>query len=280
MWMVALLALLSLSCAATPEVSHRPGPRDHTIEIFSISSVEATYSPALQGADRILAAERRPGEAIAERVREWSQATGLWGGPLALRIEIQSVRFDQLPETLPDSVSVDFEKSAFGVGVEIFDDADLVHRMDVGTHRKAWRGASNLSETTSDGRFDALVNEIAWQIVYELTPPGYDEEIIRLGYLEDVFPAGVAAGRRGMLTAGQIWLDGGFGVGVNLLVSDDDDDFHCAFTLAKPSWIASWMWGCWVLNFPMPTAWINLAFHSHDLSYEECQQRARKAAER
>ena len=108
---------------------------------------------------------------------------------------------------------------------------------------------------------DGLIAEVAWQIVYRMTPPGYDEAIIRAGYRDHVRTATTIAAGRGFLSFSEFqkasWA---------LRLTHEEaylDDFRCGAALSKPRWMPWWL-----------SAFPRLGF------YKRCEARAADAAKR
>ena len=133
--------ILCLACSAyktaptETSVEHAPIPREHTFEALSISSVEVHDADDLSLKQRALSLKYQPGEQIATRVREWSETTGVWGGPQSLRLEIAAIRLLER-NLLFDSYATDREtdegvEDRLGVIAEVRENGEVVHRIDL-----------------------------------------------------------------------------------------------------------------------------------------------------
>jgi hypothetical protein len=246
------------ACTGTTVV-HRAVSQAPTAEHFSISSIDVRYATALRPEEEAIAAEYDVGERLAEKIQGWTKETGMWGGAQCLAIEVDSIllrnRFRNGYLEGWDADAPQPVQDRLGIQVEILQGDRVLHRMDV--VREKGLGDDHWDTIYSTDRaMDDLIAEAAWQVVYELTPTGFDEAIVRIGHRDGVQPATVIASERGLLGSGQM-LKGAatneFGVG-------DLDDAYCGASLSKPSWIPWWLWD--------------------PVTYQSCKARAEEAAKR
>ena len=240
---VGILALAPLLACTSTVVDHEAVPRAHTPEYFSYSSIEVVYPADLTLEQQALVRRYRPGEEVAHKVRAWFEETGLWGGRQALRLELRSLRLPARwqwdthgPLVIGSGVGYRGEDH-LDLGVEVLQEQELLHRMEIlrtfpVTHR-------TIQQTLSSQRaIHDLTSDVAWQIVFELTPPGYDEAIIRAGHRDGVAPATVVAEKRGLLGVGELLKSAVTGQSREASFADT----YCAATLGGPSWIPQWLW--------------------------------------
>ncbi len=167
----------------------------------------------------------------------------MWGGRQALRLELRSVRLPARwqwdthgPLVVGSGVGYRGEDH-LDLGVEVLQGRELLHSMEIlrtfpVTNRTIQQALS------SKRAIDDLTSDVAWQIVFELTPPGYDEAIIRAGHRDGVAPATVVAEKRGLLGYGELLKSAATGQSREASPAD----IHCAVTLGGPSWIPQWLW--------------------------------------
>jgi len=261
----ALVALVgSAACSALvactgTTVDHQAVPQAPTVEHFSISSIDTRYATGLSQEEEAIAAEYEVGERLAEKIQGWATETGMWGGVQSLAIEVDSLllrkRFateglEEWAANTPRPV-----QDRLGIQVEIRQGERVLHRMEVVREKGLADDHWNAIAST-DRAMDDLIAETAWQVVYELTPTGYDEAIIRIGHRDGVQPATVIASKRGLLSYGQMLK----GAVTNEYSLGDLDDVYCGASLSKPSWMPWWLWD--------------------PVTYKKCKQRAEEAAKR
>ncbi len=239
----ALLPVVWLLARSSTKVDHQAFPRAHTPEHFRFSTIVGAYPSGLSAGQRALVHRYRPVEAVARKVQAWSEETGLWGGRQALRIELRSVRLparwqwdDAGPLVIGSAVGYRGEDH-LDLGVEILQQQVLLHRMEI----KRTFPATNRSVAQvfcSERAMDDLSSDVAWQIVFELTPPGYDEPIIRAGHRDGVAAATMVAEKRGLLNVGELLGAAATGRSREAGVTDK----YRASVLAGPSWMPDWLW--------------------------------------
>ncbi len=134
---IRVLALAPLLGCASTVVDHEAVPREHTPEYFSFSSIEVVYPSGLTPQQEALVRRYRPGEEVAKKVRAWSEETGLWGGPQALRLELRSLRLPARwqwdtygPLVIGSGVGYRGEDH-LDLGVEVLQGRELLHSMEI-----------------------------------------------------------------------------------------------------------------------------------------------------
>jgi hypothetical protein len=208
---VGALLVLGIACGCYKtaptgsEIVHDSPSRARPPESISISSIEAGYSDELSLKQRALGLKYEPAEGIAKLVRKWCERVGIWGGPQSLHIEARAARIKHRlfhpNDYVADRENDEGVMDRLAVAAEVREGEEVVHTVDLE------RTQGFLGDTTWGAIFSQevamnnLIEDIAWRIVFELTPPGYDDEIIRLGYESYVHSATVLAYRRGLLTA-------------------------------------------------------------------------------
>ena len=231
-----------LACSST-QVDHQAVARAHTPEHFRFSTIVGVYPTGLSADEQALVQRYRPVEEVARKVRGWSEETGLWGGRQALRIELRSVRLPARwqwksagPLVIGSGVGYRGEDH-LDLGVEILQEQKLLHRMEIlRTFPATNRSVAQV--LSSERAMDDLSSDVAWQIVFELTPPGYDEPIIRAGHRDGVAAATIVAQKRGLLGVGELVGAAATGRSREAGVTDT----YCASVLAGPSWMPDWLW--------------------------------------
>jgi len=236
-------AFVMSSACTSMVVEHDAIPRDHTPEYFSFSRIDVAYPASLTTEQEALIHRYRPGELVALSIRAWAQETGMWGGPQALRLELRSVRlparwqWDRHGPLMVGSGVGYRGEDHLDVGVEVLQEQEVLHRMEVvRTFPALHRTIAQVH--SSERAIEDLTSDVAWQIVFELTPPGYDEGVIRAGHRDGVAAATVVAERRGLLGIGEIFE-------ATATQRDREAglaDKYCALTLAKPGWMPWWLW--------------------------------------
>jgi len=258
---IAFLALL-LGCAQTSVVQHQAVPQAHTPEYISISSIDVEYVESLNARERSLATRYRPGERVAEKIRDWAEETGMWGGAQSLVIRVISVGFKwRFDHTLRFETPLEnlIDTDRLGTEIELRQANRLLHSAHVERSVPEGTQAASPFADYSGPSMDHLAADVAWQIVYELTPPGYDETIIRAGVRDRVQAAWHVAARRGLITRDE-WS-------IFMMRGADNKDVRCGYLLSKSPELPLWLWKAWTWG----------PFH---MSYEECQERAAQAARR
>jgi hypothetical protein len=259
---LAPLAAL-LACAST-SVEHNAVPRAHTPEHFSFSTIQVVYPSNLTPDHDALVRRYQPCEQVAANVQRWAEETGMWGGQQRLRIEMRSVQLPARwqwdthgPLVVGSGVGYRGEDH-LDLGVQVLQQEDVLHHMQIA--RRFPIIDRTIQQTLSaQGAMDDLTLDVAWQIVFELTPPGYDEAIILAGHRDGVHPATTKAARRGLLSWGQ-------GMKAAATGKMDLADAYCGEALSKPSWLPLWLW--WIYD---PT---------YIAGYKRCRERAEEDARR
>jgi hypothetical protein len=257
-----MFALAPLLACASTVVDHEAVSRAHTPEYFSFSSIEVVYPSDLTSEQEVLVHRYQPGDEVARKVRAWFEETGMWSGRQALRLELHSVRLPARwqwdtyrPLVIGSGVGYRGEDH-LDLRVEVLQEQKLLHRM--GILRTFPVTNRTIQQVLSSKRaIDDLTSDVAWQIVFELTPPGYDEAIILAGHRDGVATATLVAERRGLLSYGELLKDitTGQDQGSSLV------DTYCAATLAKPGWMPWWLW-------------------ADPVSWKKCKERAEEDARR
>ena len=237
-----LMVVASPGCTGTT-VEHEHIPQEHSIEYFSFSEVEAAYAAGLIEESEALVTKYQPGEEISAQVEIYAEETGMWGGIQTVALEVRSIRLPERGKCSDDHLAV---------AVAIWEADRELHRMEI-AHKIDYFDAEWGEIFSSDRAMRDLIGAVAWRIVYEMTPPGFDEAIICAGHGNGIRPATVEAGRRGFLSYGEALK------AASENKFDTPTDAYCAGSLAKPSWLPWWLW---------------------DFGYKKCEARAREAAKR
>jgi len=259
---VGMFALAPFLACASTVVDHEAVSRAHTPEYFSFSSIEVVYPSDLTSEQEVLVHRYQPGDEVARKVRAWFEETGMWSGRQALRLELHSVRLPARwqsdtygPLVIGSGVGYRGEDH-LDLRVEVLQEQKLLHRMGI-LRTFPFTNRTIQQVLSSKRTIDDLTSDVAWQIVFELTPPGYDEAIILAGHRDGVAPATILAEKRGLLSVSELLKSAATGQSREGSLSDT----YCAVALAKPSWMPLWLW-------------------SDPWSYKKCQERAEEDARR
>ena len=179
-----------------------------------------------------------------------------------MRLELRSVRLpvrweQQTHGPLVAGSAVGYRgEDHLDLDVEVLQEQEVLHRMEI---RRTFPVTNRTVQQvlSSQRAIDDLTSDVAWQIVFELTPPGYDEAIILAGHRDGVAPATIVAEKRGLLSVSDLLGSAVTGQSRENSLSD----MFCASILAKPSWMPLWLW-------------------SDPWSYKKCQERAEEDARR
>ncbi len=237
---LGLVTAIVSGCTSTGVRRQVKGTR--VIEFFSIQAVHVRYPSGLDPDQMALVQRYQPGELVASRVEEWSRELGMWGSPDELTIIVDRLRLPVRWKTSQHGPIVIGTAAGYrgedhlGMRVEVRRNEELVYEIDV------LRSVAALDRRfpelfSSDYSMGAMIDELAWRILYELTPPGYDEEVILLGHERNVGSATMKAARRGLLSYGTMLKESAEGTfRWNL------KDNVCGSALSKPGWLPWFFW--------------------------------------
>ena len=256
--------LLAIGTAALTACTGTAVTRDvqttRAVEAFSIQAVRVRYPPGLSTEQARLVEAYRPAERIGARVEEWARELGMWGSPDVLTLKVDRLRLPARWKTnqhgpILIGTSAGYRgEDHLGMRVDISRYDETLIELDILRSIAAFeRRFPGLF--SSDYAMNAMIDELAWQVLYELTPPGYDEGVILLGHEKDVDTATIVAARRGLLSYATMLKESAAGTfRWNL------QDNWCGSSLSKPAWIP------WILWDPF--------------TYKSCQARAAEDAQR
>jgi hypothetical protein len=230
------------------------------IETFSIQAIRGRYPPNLDSEEAKLVEAYRPVERIAARVQEWAKELGMWGSPDVLTLEVDRLRLPARWETsrhgpIVIGSAVGYRgEDHLGMHVDVSRYDENLFELDIlrsiATFERRWPELFS-----SDFAMNAMIDELAWQVMYELSPPGHDEGVILLGHENGVDTATIVAARRGLLSYGTMLKESAAGTFRWSLL-----DAGCGSVLAKPAWVPWFVWA--------------------PFTYKSCQARAAEHAQR
>lgn len=213
-----------------------------TIETFSIQEIRTRYPLNLSPEQLKLIETYQPAERIAARLEEWAKDLGMWGSPDVLTLNVDRLRLPARWETSQHGPIVIGSAAGYrgedhlGMHVDVSRFGDRVFELDI--LRSVGAFERRFPELfSSDYAMSAMIDELAWQVLYELSPPGFDEGVILLGHKNGVDTATIVAARRGLLSYGTMLKESAAGTFRWSL-----RDNWCGSALSKPAWIPWFLW--------------------------------------
>ena len=235
----ALLATFGVACSTTTAGRRAAAPDHRLLTPLPIGPVSVRYSDGLAVDRRQRAQENSVAPRLESNIRHLLEATGLSPGDNRLEVELTEFRLPasgtrwmtgQLKgnDYLDSSVTV---RGVEGSPIVIGDVRAQLGAMD-----------RSIGENFSaDFALKNLLDNLGWRIVFELTPPGRDDAILKLGKEMGIVPAIQELGWRGGLT---------YGEAVKYASTDsfrgDAKLVACVSSLAKPGWLPAFLW-----DFPL-----------------------------
>jgi len=255
---LGLMMWIATGCTST--AIRREVQSAHIVESFSIQAIHIQYPKNLNPDQEALIAKYQPGERIGSRVEEWSRELGMWGAPDELTIRVDRLRLPARWETIQHGPIIIGSAAGYrgedhlGMRIEVWRNEEVVYELDILRSVAAFeRRFPELFN--SDYAMGAMIDELAWRVLYELTPPGYDDAVILLGHERNVASATIKAARRGLLSYGAILKESAAGT-----FRWNVKDVACGAALSKPRSVPWFLWA--------------------PFSYKACQDRAEKDARR
>ena len=183
--------------------------------------------------------QRAEENSIAQRleseVRQWLDATQLSSGENRLEIEVTEF---WLPASGTRWMTAQLKGNDYLNSSVAVRGAEGAVIASAGVRTQLGAMDRSLGENYSaDFALENLLDNLAWRIVFELTPPGHDDLLLKLAKEKGVVPAIQELGWRGGLSYGE------------LLKYSALDTFRgnaklgaCAGSLAKPDWMPAFLW--------------------------------------
>ena len=234
LWIVGLL-LFGAACSTTTANVREVAPDQRSLPPLLIGAVTVRYSNELP-LDRTQRAESNSiAQRLESKVRQWLDATQLSPGDNQLEIELTEFR---LPASGTRWLTAQFKgNDDLGSSVAVRG-ADGTVIASGGVRTQLGAMDRSLGENYSaDFALDNMLDNLAWRIVFELTPPGQDDPLLKMAKEQGVVPAIQELGWRGELSYGEALK-----YSASNTFRGDIKLASCAGSLAKPDWMPAFLW--------------------------------------
>ena len=233
------LLVFGAACSSTTATLREGVPDQRSLPPFLIGAVVVRYSNELAPDRKQRAEYNSVAQRLESKVREWLDATQLSSGDNGLEIGLTEFR---LPASGTRWTTAQFKGNDYLDSSVAVRGAEGAVIASAGVRAQLGAMDRSIGENYSaDFALDNLLDNLAWRIVFELSPPGRDDLLLTLAKEKGVVPAIQELGWRGELSYGEV------------LKYSASDTFRgnlklasCAGSLAKPDWMPAFLW-----DFPM-----------------------------